>query len=63
KIQRIVGYTGKLVWNTDKPDGQPRRCLDTERATSLFGFRAQMQFDEGLHRTVEWFEKTLTSQS
>jgi len=55
KIKGIVGYEGQIVWDTSKPDGQPRRCLDVSRAEKLFGFRAQMDFDEGLRRTVQWW--------
>jgi len=53
-IARLTGFTGKLVWDTTKPNGQPRRSLDTSRAESYFGFRARMPFDEGLRRTIEW---------
>jgi GDP-L-fucose synthase len=56
RIQRLVGYEGKLVWDTSKPDGQPRRSLDIERATQ-FGFRAEVDFDEGLRRTVQWWQQ------
>ena len=49
-------FEGKLVWDETKPDGQPRRCLDTSRAAAEFGFRAAMPFDEGLRRTIEWWE-------
>ncbi|MCJ7544839.1 MAG: GDP-L-fucose synthase [Phycisphaerae bacterium] len=55
KIRRLVGFEGELVWDTSKPDGQPRRCLDTSRAAAHFGFRAQVGFDEGLRRTVDWY--------
>jgi GDP-L-fucose synthase len=55
-IGRLVGFEGKLVWDTTKPDGQPRRCLDTSRAAAEFGFRAAMPFDEGLRRTIQWWE-------
>ena len=55
KIRQVVGYTGRITWDPTKPDGQPRRCLDVTRAEKLFGFRAQVGFDEGLRRTVEWF--------
>jgi GDP-L-fucose synthase len=54
-IARLAGFTGKLVWDTDKPNGQPRRALDTTRAAQHFGFRAQMSFEEGLRRTIEWY--------
>jgi len=56
RIRRIVGYEGRLRWDTSRPDGQPRRCLDTSRAEAAFGFRAAMDFDEGLRRTVDWYE-------
>jgi GDP-L-fucose synthase len=54
-IARLTGYTGEIVWDTSKPNGQPRRALDTSRAEANFGFRAQMPFDEGLRRTIEWY--------
>ena len=56
KIGRLVGFSGELVFDTSKPDGQPRRCLDTQRAASEFGFQAGMDFDEGLRRTIDWWE-------
>ena len=55
RIQSLTGFEGDLVWDTTKPDGQPRRCLDTARAKELFGFEAQMDFEEGLRRTIEWW--------
>jgi len=57
KIRALVGYEGELVWDTSRPDGQPRRCLDVSRAEKLFAFRAQVPFDEGLRRTVEWYRR------
>lgn len=54
-IQRLTGYQGRLVWNTDKPNGQPRRALDTSRALAEFGFKAQTNFEEGLRRTIDWY--------
>jgi GDP-L-fucose synthase len=54
-ITRTVGFTGTLRWDTSKPDGQPRRQLDTTRAAELFGFQAQVPFEEGLRRTVDWY--------
>lgn len=54
-IARLCGFDGKLVFNSTRPDGQPRRCLDTSRAEALFGFRAQTSFHEGLRRTVDWY--------
>jgi GDP-L-fucose synthase len=50
-----VGYQGELVWDTSKPNGQPRRCLDTTRAKQLFGFEAEYLLQKGLSLTVEWF--------
>jgi GDP-L-fucose synthase len=52
---RLMGYRGELRWDAAKPDGQPRRCLDTARAERLFGFRAATSFEEGLRRTIEWY--------
>jgi GDP-L-fucose synthase len=54
KIRGLVGFEGELVWDATKPDGQPRRCLDTTRARS-FGFQATTGFDEGLRRTIQWY--------
>jgi GDP-L-fucose synthase len=56
KIKRLVGYQGTLKWDASKPDGQPRRRLDTTRAEKLFGFTAQVGFDEGLRRTIVWYQ-------
>lgn len=55
-IKDLVGFKGKLVWDTSQPDGQPRRCLDTSRALKEFGFRAQVPFEDGLRETIEWYE-------
>lgn len=54
-IAEVVGFDGEIEWDTTKPNGQPRRCLDTERARELFGFSAEVDFREGLSRTAEWF--------
>jgi GDP-L-fucose synthase len=59
KIANLTGFKGKLVWDTDKPNGQPRRSLDISRAEKLFGFHAAMNFDEGLRRTIEWYRQFL----
>jgi GDP-L-fucose synthase len=56
KIRQLTGFEGKIVWDTSKPDGQPRRCLDTSRARKLFGFEAQMSFDQGLRETIDWWK-------
>jgi GDP-L-fucose synthase len=55
KVAAITGFNGRLVWDTSQPDGQPRRRLDTSRAEREFGFRARINFDEGLKQTVEWY--------
>ena len=55
KIARLTDFQGRIVWDVSKPNGQPRRCLDTSRAYQEFGWRATTQFDEGLRRTVEWY--------
>ncbi len=54
-ITRLCGFTGELVWDVNKPDGQPRRCLDTSRAQELLGWKAGMPFEEGLKKTIEWW--------
>ena len=56
-IAELTGFQGRLVWDTTKPDGQPRRGLDTTRAAQAFGFRARTDFREGLQRTVEWYRQ------
>lgn len=56
-IQKLSGYKGKIVFNTDKPDGQPRRKLDVSKAKQEFGFEAKTKFEEGLKKTIEWYEK------
>ncbi|HCR81183.1 MAG: NAD-dependent epimerase/dehydratase [Candidatus Pacebacteria bacterium GW2011_GWB1_47_8] len=56
-IQKLTGYQGKIVFNTKKPDGQPRRKLDVSKAKKEFGFEAQTKFEQGLKKTIEWYEK------
>ena len=56
-IVRQTGFEGKLVWQTDKPNGQPRRGLDVSRAKEYFGWQAQVPFEEGMRRTIEWFKE------
>ncbi|MEI8189038.1 MAG: GDP-L-fucose synthase [candidate division NC10 bacterium] len=58
-ICRLTGFNGEVVWDTSQPNGQPRRCLDTSRAEALFGFRARTPFEEGLRRTIAWYEAAL----
>jgi GDP-L-fucose synthase len=57
KVAHLTGFEGKLVWDTSKPNGQPRRGLDVSRAQALFGFRANTPFEEGLHRTIDWYRE------
>ena len=57
-IAPLTGFEGEIRWDATKPDGQPRRALDTTRARERFGFAAQTSFEEGLRRTVEWYEAT-----
>ena len=54
-IGRLTGYEGRFVWDASKPNGQPRRALDTSKAEALFGFRAQTTFEAGLRQTVDWY--------
>ncbi len=55
-ISQLTGYDGSIRWDTTKPDGQPRRKLDTTRALELFGFDAEVTLEEGLKHTIEWWE-------
>ncbi len=54
-IADLTGYKGSLIWDESKPNGQPRRALDVNRARNYFGFQAKMEFREGLIRTIEWY--------
>jgi GDP-L-fucose synthase len=56
-IVRLTGFEGEVRWDASKPDGQPRRALDTSRARELFGFEAKSSFEEGLRRTIGWYEQ------
>jgi GDP-L-fucose synthase len=55
KIAKLTGFEGDIVWDTSKPNGQPRRVLDTIRARERFGFTARTDFDEGLKKTIDWY--------
>jgi GDP-L-fucose synthase len=55
-IACLTGFEGELVWDTSKPNGQPRRALDVNRAKQLFGFRAETSLNKGLKRTIEWYQ-------
>lgn len=62
-IAELTGFTGEIRWDSSKPDGQPRRCLDTSRAREYFGFVAETDFREGLRETVDWYRKTRVDES
>jgi GDP-L-fucose synthase len=59
-IAEHTGFTGRLTWDASKPDGQPRRMLDTDRAAKYFGFVAKTSFEEGLLKTIEWYRRART---
>ena len=61
KITRLAGFHGSLVWDTARPNGQPRRMLDTTRAAGLFGFRAKVNLEAGLEKTIAWYEQNPVS--
>jgi GDP-L-fucose synthase len=54
-VAKVTGYQGEIRWDPSKPDGQPRRALDTSRAREFFGFRASTTFEQGLRETVNWY--------
>jgi len=56
-IAKLTGFAGTITWDTTKPDGQPRRCLDTSRAAQEFGFKATTPFEAGLRNTIEWYRR------
>lgn len=62
-ICEMCGFHGEIRWDTSKPDGQPRRCLDTTRAWQEFGFRAHTSFADGVAETIAWYEKELARQA
>ena len=57
RIIKLTGFGGSIRWDRSKPDGQPRRMLDTTRARELFGFQARTDFDTGLKNTIEWYRQ------
>ena len=57
KIRSLTGFQGEITWDPSRPDGQPRRCLDTSRAREFFAFEARVPFDEGLSRTIAWWRE------
>ncbi len=56
-IQELTGFSGEIHWDTTKPDGQPKRCLDVSRAKKEFGFEAHMSFKDGLEKTIQWYQQ------
>ena len=56
-ICELMDFDGEIVWQTDKPNGQPRRCLDTQRAKEKFGFAAEIEFRQGLKNTIDWYRQ------
>lgn len=58
-IAKLTGFQGEIDWDTTKPDGQPRRCLDVSKAEIELGFKAKTSFEEGLRNTIEWYRKSL----
>jgi GDP-L-fucose synthase len=56
-IGNLVGFQGSIAWDSSKPDGQPRRALDTNRARDLFGFEARVALDDGLRTTIDWWRE------
>jgi len=58
KIAVLCEFRGRLHWDTTRPNGQPRRSLDTQRAQALFGFSAEVSFDDGLRRTIDWYRRS-----
>ncbi len=61
-IARLTGFAGEIVWDTSKPNGQPRRALNIDRARQEFGFEAQTDFETGLRRTVEWYQHEMNDR-
>ena len=61
-IVELTGFKGRIIWDKSKPDGQPRRMLDTTKAFKEFGFKAKTDFRKGLKKTIEWYKKSLGSK-
>jgi GDP-L-fucose synthase len=62
-IARLTGFTGALRWDSSKPNGQPRRCLDVRRAQREFGFQAETTLEKGIEETIRWYRESLTAES
>ncbi len=61
-IAKLTGFKGEIIWDTSKPDGQPRRMLDTSKAEKEFGFKAKTSFEEELKKTIEWYLSTIETK-
>ena len=62
QITKLTNFSGKIIWDTSKPDGQPRRCLDVTKAFKEFGFQSITSLEEDLKRTIDWYEKEILIQ-
>lgn len=62
-IAKLTEFEGTIVWDSSKPDGQPRRCLDTRKGERLFQFKAQTSFEEGLRKTIEWYRSAVKAEA
>lgn len=62
-IAKLTGFSGEVIWDSSKPDGQPRRCLDTTKANKQFGFKAKTSFEDGLKKTIEWRRSSIRDAS
>jgi len=60
-LAELIGYRGKIIWNSSKPDGQPRRTLDTTKAEKEFGFRGKVKLEDGLMQTINWYQENRAS--
>jgi GDP-L-fucose synthase len=60
-IRELTGFSGEIAWDSSKPDGQHRRCLDTTRAEREFGFKAEVTLHSGLRETIEWYKKATST--
>lgn len=61
-IVKLSDFEGEIVWDTLKPDGQPRRCLDTTKAYKEFGFKAGRSFEDGLRETIVWYREKIKTR-
>ena len=62
-IAQLTGFDGQIIWDTGRPDGQPRRCLDTSRAKNEFNFEARTDLTLGLRKTIEWYKNEFRKKS